>query len=33
MAVLDEAGFTSVVATNCEQEYVRPLVLGDRLDA
>jgi 3-oxo-4,17-pregnadiene-20-carboxyl-CoA hydratase alpha subunit len=32
-AVLDEAGFTSVVATDCEQEYRRPLVLGDRLRA
>jgi uncharacterized protein len=31
MGLLDGAGFTSVVATNCEQEYVRPLVLGDRL--
>jgi 3-oxo-4,17-pregnadiene-20-carboxyl-CoA hydratase alpha subunit len=31
MAVLDEGGFTSVVATNCEQEYHRPLVLGDHL--
>jgi acyl dehydratase len=31
MHLLDEGGFTSVVATNCEQEYVRPLVLGDRL--
>jgi uncharacterized OB-fold protein/acyl dehydratase len=31
MALLDTAGFTSVVATNCEQEYLRPLVLGDRL--
>jgi uncharacterized OB-fold protein/acyl dehydratase len=30
-ALLDEAGFTSVVATNCEQEYLRPLVLGDVL--
>lgn len=29
--LLDEAGFTSVVATNCEQEYVRPLHLGDHL--
>lgn len=29
--LLDEAGFTSVVATNCEQEYMRPLVLGDVL--
>jgi uncharacterized OB-fold protein/acyl dehydratase len=33
MAVLDSGGFTSVVATNCEQEYVRPLLLGDRLTA
>jgi uncharacterized protein len=32
-AVLDGAGFTSVVATNCEQEYLRPLVLGDHLSA
>ncbi|HLN43666.1 MAG TPA: bifunctional MaoC family dehydratase N-terminal/OB-fold nucleic acid binding domain-containing protein [Acidimicrobiales bacterium] len=30
-AVLNEAGFTSVVATNCDQEYLRPVVLGDRL--
>jgi uncharacterized OB-fold protein/acyl dehydratase len=30
-SVLDSAGFTSVVATNCDQEYVRPVVLGDRL--
>lgn len=30
-ALLDEAGFTSIVATNCEQEYLRPLVPGDRL--
>ena len=30
MALLDEAGFTSVVATNCDQHYERPLVLGDR---
>ena len=30
-ALLDEAGFTSVVATNCDQEYARPLALGDRL--
>jgi len=29
--LLDGAGFTSVVATNCEQHYHRPLVLGDRL--
>jgi uncharacterized OB-fold protein/acyl dehydratase len=32
-AILDEAGFTSVVATNCDQEYRRPLGLGDRLTA
>ncbi len=31
MHLLDEGGFTSVVATNCEQEYTRPVVLGDRL--
>ena len=31
--LLDEAGFTSVVATDCQQEYVRPLVIGDRLRA
>jgi uncharacterized OB-fold protein/acyl dehydratase len=31
MSLLDEAGFTSVVATNCEQEYARYLHLGDRL--
>ena len=30
-ALLDDAGFTSVVATNCEQEYHRMLHLGDRL--
>jgi len=30
-ALLDEAGFTSVVATNCEQEYARPLRIGDHL--
>jgi uncharacterized OB-fold protein/acyl dehydratase len=29
--VFNEAGFTSVVATNCDQVYARPLVLGDRL--
>lgn len=33
MRVLDEAGFTSVVATNCEQEYHRQLRLGDHLKA
>lgn len=31
LRVLDEAGFTSVVATNCEQEYRRELVPGDLL--
>lgn len=31
MHLLDEGGFTSVVATNCEQDYLRPVVLGDRL--
>jgi hypothetical protein len=30
-AVLDEAGFTSVVATNCEQEYHRYLRLGEEV--
>ena len=31
MELLDSAGYTSVVATDCEQEYRRPLVLGDRI--
>jgi uncharacterized OB-fold protein/acyl dehydratase len=31
MRLLDEEGLTSVVATNCEQHYGRPLLLGDRL--
>lgn len=31
--VLEEAGFTSVVATNTEQEYLRELVPGDHLSA
>lgn len=31
LRLLDANGFTSVVATNCEQDYVRPLRLGDRL--
>lgn len=31
MQLLDEAGFTSVVATNCEQEYFRDLRPGDHL--
>ncbi len=29
--VLDEAGYTSVVATNCDQAYHRPLELGEQL--
>jgi uncharacterized OB-fold protein len=31
MQLLDAAGFTSVVATNCEQEYFRDLRPGDQL--
>ena len=31
MRLLDEAGFSSVVATNCEQDYDRMLHLGDHL--
>jgi uncharacterized OB-fold protein len=31
MRYCDEEGLTSVVATNCDQSYGRPLVLGDRL--
>ena len=31
MRLLDEEGFTSVVATNCEQEYDRPLRPGERI--
>jgi uncharacterized protein len=31
MSLLEEEGLTSVVATNCEQTYVRPLVVGDRV--
>jgi uncharacterized protein len=31
MSLLDDEGLTSVVATNCEQHYDRPLVIGDRL--
>ena len=31
LGLLDEAGFTSVVATNCEQEYHRPIRPGDHL--
>ncbi|GCD36225.1 DNA-binding protein [Streptomyces chrestomyceticus JCM 4735] len=30
-ALLDEAGCTSVVATDCEQEYLRPLRPGDHI--
>jgi uncharacterized protein len=30
-AILDKAGFTSIVATNCEQEYPRYLRPGDQL--
>ena len=31
MRLLDEEGFTSVVATNCEQDYVRPLRVGEQV--
>jgi uncharacterized protein len=31
MNLIDAAGFTSVVATDCEQEYLRELHLGDHL--
>ncbi|WP_425245984.1 bifunctional MaoC family dehydratase N-terminal/OB-fold nucleic acid binding domain-containing protein [Streptomyces sp. NEAU-NA10] len=31
LALLDEAGCTAVVATDCEQEYVRPLRPGDEV--
>ncbi|MEU4267769.1 bifunctional MaoC family dehydratase N-terminal/OB-fold nucleic acid binding domain-containing protein [Streptomyces sp. NPDC026092] len=31
LTLLDEAGCTSVVATDCEQEYVRPLRPGDAI--
>ena len=30
-ALLDEAGYRSVVATNCDQAYLRPVKLGERL--
>jgi 3-oxo-4,17-pregnadiene-20-carboxyl-CoA hydratase alpha subunit len=33
MAILDEAGFTSIVATNCEQNYERYLKPGDVVTA
>ncbi|MFC9229505.1 OB-fold domain-containing protein [Streptomyces decoyicus] len=29
--LLDSAGYTSIVATDCEQEYLRPLRPGDRI--
>jgi uncharacterized protein len=32
MTALDLAGYTSVVATNCDQHYERPLRLGDHLE-
>jgi uncharacterized OB-fold protein len=31
LGILDAAGFTAVVATDCEQEYLRPLRPGDRI--
>lgn len=31
-SLLEEGGYTSVVATDCEQEYVRELVPGDHLE-
>ncbi len=31
LALLDGAGFASVVATDCEQEYLRPLRPGDTI--
>jgi uncharacterized OB-fold protein len=33
LEVLDDAGFPSIVATNCEQEYARYLRPGDRITA
>ncbi|MEU4090576.1 bifunctional MaoC family dehydratase N-terminal/OB-fold nucleic acid binding domain-containing protein [Streptomyces aureus] len=30
-ALLDDAGYTSIVATDCEQEYLRPLRPGDEI--
>src|SRR3954463_6727598 len=33
MGLLDSAGFTSVVATNCDQGYGRSLHIGDELTA
>jgi uncharacterized OB-fold protein/acyl dehydratase len=31
IALLDEAGYPSIVATNCDQAYLRPVKLGERL--
>jgi len=31
LGLLEDAGYTSVVATDCEQEYLRPLRLGDEI--
>lgn len=31
IAELEQAGYTGVVAVNCEQEYLLPLYLGDRI--
>lgn len=31
LGLLDEAGYTSVVATDCEQDYLRPLRPGDEI--
>jgi uncharacterized protein len=31
MSLLEDEGLTSVVATNCEQHYGRPLMVGDRV--
>ena len=31
MALLEDEGLTSVVATNCEQHYGRPVMVGDRV--
>jgi uncharacterized OB-fold protein/acyl dehydratase len=31
IALLDEAGYPSIVATNCDQAYLRPVKVGERL--
>ncbi len=31
IALLDEAGYPAIVATNCDQVYLRPVKLGERL--